>query len=155
MNPEHAKIALERGADLLEKLNIRYWIGTGTLLGAYRDGFSDEFVTMDSDIDVFTLDESAWFKVLHAAAVDDYPWQYAQLFSMPDRWWKLTLATSNADGCVGFDLWLFKIGGRENWRTARCNLWAGAQIIPAYLVEDPLGEIEIYGRKYPPVVLFH
>ena len=49
ISPETANEVLQLTADVLEELNIRYWIDSGTLLGAYRD---KAIIPYDHDIDV-------------------------------------------------------------------------------------------------------
>jgi hypothetical protein len=43
---------MREGAELLDDLGVNWWLSAGTLLGAYRDGLSDEFLLRDTDIDI-------------------------------------------------------------------------------------------------------
>jgi hypothetical protein len=138
MKPEKARRVLMEGTDLLEELGIRYWLGAGTALGAYRDNLSDAFLEHDTDIDVCTLDEMAIWKFSYAALRRG--WMTNVIYSVPDRWVQCMMSK---DG-IPFDLYLFYIDGD----TCRCDTAWGTMRFPSRMVID-LEPIQIDGRPYP------
>ena len=56
INEEEWVKALREVKEILDKGNVRYWLGQGTLLGAVRDG---SFIPWDTDIDLGTTHEEA------------------------------------------------------------------------------------------------
>lgn len=62
MNEEIAVRNLREVKEIFDKHRIRYWLDTGTLLGAVRDG---KIIEWDTDIDLATMSDS-WEKIVSA-----------------------------------------------------------------------------------------
>jgi hypothetical protein len=98
MNYENALKVLEEGTAILRKCGIRNWLSAGTALGAYRDGFSKEFVERDTDIDVgvYSSDPEKDYWMIHEnfvaagyTLVRTYKgnWNWTQLAMQKDGIW--------------------------------------------------------------------
>lgn len=146
LDMEKAKEALEATADLLEKHNIKYWIDSGTLLGAYRQ---QGFIVYDHDIDIRCLpgqvtDEnvSQLIKELWEIGytlIMQNKGKRAQFICIHQNGTMLDLKFAYQDGNL---LWIYC------WRSATGVEKPRVHCYPRKFFRH-MGEIELYGRKYP------
>lgn len=98
MNYSNAIKVLEEGTGILKKCSVTHWLSAGTALGAYRDGFSKEFVGRDTDIDVGVCvdDQEETYRTLRQVfenagytLVRTYKgnWKWSQLCMQKDGIW--------------------------------------------------------------------
>lgn len=141
---EPAKKTLEKTVQILEELGITYWIDSGTLLSAHRDGTIN---LLDHDIDIRVFEDEisddltldiikGFWKAGYRYIVDDKPIK-AQILCL--NWDDITLD--------------FKLCHRD-----KEHLWYYCwkepdpqPIVHVYPIKffKKLGEIELYGKKYP------
>lgn len=127
----HALDVLAAGADLLDDLDVRWWLSSGTALGAWRDG---ALIPHDTDLDVGVLDGPQVPPLLDAAFTAA---GFVSVRRMPYQ-----LAYRLRD--VIFDMYLFRREAAELAADTDCGRLAK----PARLVDD-LASVELAGRRYP------
>jgi phosphorylcholine metabolism protein LicD len=127
----HAPEVLAAGADLLDGLDLTWWLSSGTALGVWRDG---GLIAHDTDLDVGVLDKPGVFALLdqafRAAGFVDYRqtgYQRAYLYRE-----------------VIFDVYVYR---RENDQLVAYTE-VGRLAKPARLFDD-LTTLEFAGRIYP------
>lgn len=138
MNPANARRCFRDGTDILDKLGISYWVDAGTLLGAYRDGFSDEFLQHDTDIDVITLDNNAIWKFSTLAMRSGF--SFHEGYGVLGRWTKVSFIKH----VVIFEIYRFE----ETHDKIVCHTRQGLITYPKEFVL-PLGSLEIDGKECP------
>lgn len=138
MNPENARRVLRESTDILDQLGIRWWLGAGTALGLHRNGLSDEFLLHDTDIDICTLDESAFHRFTFAAL--DAGWDPYLFYSVKDRWVQCCVKKD----AILVDLYLFHIDGDQ----CRCDTCNGTMRYPARMILEP-EMFHLKGKDYP------
>lgn len=87
---KNAKVALDKVAELLNKVSAKWWISGGTLLGLYRD---NDFIPEDEDIDVEILGNEKLFEIMrefnkHGEPIrfmKDSEFTYNYVFKFPDN----------------------------------------------------------------------
>ena len=78
MEPNFARAVLQEGCSILRSLGVKYWLSSGTALGWHRDRLSDEFLRMDSDLDIDVEGDAnypaikAAFEAAHFEEIDTY-----------------------------------------------------------------------------------
>lgn len=127
----HALEVLAAGADLLDDLGLRWWLSSGTALGAYRDG---ELISHDTDLDVGVLGNADDLKAIDGG------------FSAAGFTSVRVMAYQRAYSLRGviFDIYLFTRAGDLLVVDTDC----GRMTKPARLVES-LAWVELGGREYP------
>jgi len=59
MNPVAARSVLFEAGAILQDVPFKWWLSSGTALGAYRDNLSDEFLEHDTDLDIGVMGDQA------------------------------------------------------------------------------------------------
>lgn len=90
---------MEKGIDILEKLEISYVIGRGTLLGLHRD---KQFLPGDIDIDIDVLGDESVYEI-----IKKMPFEIVQISISQGRYQQLVFI--DADTNVLFDVWFYHL----------------------------------------------
>lgn len=138
MNAGDALKILKEGCQILDELDVTYWLSAGTALGAYRDGLSDEFLQKDTDLDVGIYDDKDFQKI--KLAFENHGFDTYRHYQTNGRWSQLALRKQS----IIFDLYFFyPINGElVNYNES------GKMTKPLYLIED-MDELEVRGMPYP------
>lgn len=138
MIPEDAKRILHEGAVLLEGMGLTWWLSAGTLLGAYRDGFSDAFLERDSDIDVGVLGDERYQEIKET--LERAGFAVHTTYPLADHWPQLAMVK---DGII-FDIYFFRPEGEMLVNVSS----EGVMAKPAEMVEG-LVMLFVDGHQYP------
>ena len=145
MQPELAIPVLESGTALLDKLGVKWWLSAGTVLGAYRDGFSDEFIKADSDIDVGIYVEKAEDTIEIAKKIFGlfgmHRFRPIRCYKVEGGWTQLALEHDNK---IIFDIYFFREAGEQIIAYTEF----GHLVKPKRFIE-PTGTLLVRGREYP------
>lgn len=94
---------LSEGCKILEKLDVKYWIGRGSLLGFHRD---NDFLPNDIDIDIDIYSDKDVYKIIQAIPYD-------ALFVTNCRGRYMQLAFLDRETEVIFDVWFYYDKGKK------------------------------------------
>ena len=141
-----AQQALEKTADLLDSWRIKYWIDSGTLLGAYRD---KNLIPYDHDIDVRLLPGQIPEEKMPDFVKDLWGIGYRVLIQNPGKRAQVLCVDKNEvllDLKFAFQdknlIWIYI------WQSAGCEEEPVVHAYPRRFFEK-MGEIDLLGRKYP------
>lgn len=146
LDVEDARKTLEQIADVLESLEIKYWIASGTLLGAYRDGAINQY---DHDIDIKCYPGSVNDKNISTLVKRMWEIGYTGIIGNGGK--MAQLICGNNDKPM-LDLKFCYSGKGMLWSYHWIEIKGTSEpVIHVYPLElfEELDEIELYGRKYP------
>lgn len=145
-------------ADFLERHEIWYALGFGTLLGAVRDG---DLIPWDHDVDLFVRprDRQRIVELSEELGPLGYAIKYAvlsadeNLATRPaelERFNAAALVLMKGERPVGdlYTPWLFDDGILRHFDFEREVWWCPRNSFPAWFVEER-GEARVRGRRYP------
>lgn len=140
MDPETARAILPDAARVLDTTGVTWWLYAGTFLGAYRDGLSDAFLALDSDLDFAVLGNDRADQVRQALQKNGYD-LYVEYSGSKGP---VQLAVRK-DGIIVDVYFQLRVGDELQVETNVQNLtiWEPARFI------EPLGEIVLAGTRYP------
>lgn len=128
-----AKDILNEGADILDKLGVKWWIEAGTLLGIYREGKLLDHD--DPDLDV-TVQEPADHEKLEKAFLK----AGFDFYCLPSRH-QLAMVKNE----VIFDINFYEQQDNDLVMT----IYGAGKIVQDYSLFDKLGKIKFNGRVFP------
>jgi hypothetical protein len=134
-----ANLVLKLGCDILEKLNLKYWISAGTLLGIYRDY---NFIPHDTDIDVeILLDYQCNWHLIRENFEKN---EFLLIRSMFNNEIPVQLAFNYVHENIIFDIYFFRQNETELYSNTDC----GTLYYPKNKFNN-LTSIKFNGRDYP------
>lgn len=145
MNPEKARKVLHEGYAILNFVGVKWWVTAGTLLMAHREGFSDESIELDTDIDAAVLGNCEEKEIRRA--LSDAGFHHIRSYSLALGPVQLAIVKDD----IIFDIYFYHldIEKREYHLLQQMADGRVATIwMPSHLY-NPLGRIEIDGRSYP------
>lgn len=138
MNVTDAKRILKEGCEILESLGITYWLSAGTALGAYRDGFSDEFIQRDTDLDVGVLSDKNLYDIVPAFEAQGYV--RGRIYETHGIWSQCLMVKDD----IYFDIYFFNKAGKQ-----AVNFNEHGMMKKPYRFLENMDTVEIEGKKYP------
>lgn len=94
---------LLKGCIVLDEIGVKYWLGSGTLLGFHRD---NDFLPNDIDIDISVYTDKDVYKIIR-----NMPFDILLVNSCRGRY--MQLAFFDNETKVIFDIWFFYDHGRK------------------------------------------
>ena len=131
---DELELTLNKGCDVLNKLNVKYWIGRGTLLGFYRNG---EFLPKDNDIDIDVFTDKDVYKIIH-----ELPFEIYCTTILDGRYHKVQCFDDETK--ILFDLWFYHLSENRIINRDLCGRFSLPSTIP-----DNLTTFNYKGRSFP------
>ncbi|MCK9463336.1 MAG: glycosyltransferase [Proteobacteria bacterium] len=128
---------LYKAKEILDELNLTFWLEAGTLLLAYRDGKVDE-----TDTDICVFDIQTVLNNLHL--FENVGFEVHKIYTHPSGLaTELTLKRNN----IKMDIWTREFRNGEGWWLS----FDGDKYIPHHVDEkyfDTLGKLDIWGFEW-------